>query len=189
MTGKTHQILGLTTGVATYLAFAPESYGPATFFSVLVMCYFSALLPDLDRPTAKLWADIPMGHEMGHVVDPLFKHRNISHSILGVAIFGFLIQLFFHSFPAYWGVDTNLLSVVSIVSYSSHVISDMFTVDGVPLLFPLKRMFGLPPKPFDGIRIETGKWFENLVIFPLLNLILVVIIVSKWDLIKTIIFK
>lgn len=189
MTGKTHQALGLTIGVVSYLNYAPQSYGPATFFAVLIACYFSSLLPDLDRPTAKLYSDIPLGHEVGHVVDPLFKHRNISHSFLGVAIFAFLIYFLFMKFPIYWGIDRYILLGVSIAAYSSHLIADMFTVEGIPLLFPLKKMFGIPPKPFEGVRIETGKWFENLVLFPIINLVLVITLVTKWDLIKIIIFK
>ena len=189
MTGKTHQTLGITIGVVSYLNYAPESYNPATFFAILIACYFASLLPDLDRPTAKIWSDLPLGHEVGHVVDPFFKHRNISHSILGVVIFACLAYFLFMKFPSYWGIDKYILLGVSVAAYFSHLLADMFTVEGVPLLFPVKKMFGIPPKPFEGVRIETGKWFENMVLFPIINLILVITLFMKWDLIKIILFK
>lgn len=189
MTGKTHQILGLTTGIITYLSIASPVYNPATPFSVLFACHLSALLPDLDRPTAKIWQSFPMGHNLGHIIDPLFKHRNVSHSILGFVVFGFLLKIILNQFPSYWGTNIDLIWLSAQVAYASHLIADMFTVDGIPLLFPLKKSFGIPPKPLEGIRIETGKWFENLIIFPLLNLILFGIIWLKWETIKSIILK
>jgi hypothetical protein len=50
------------------------------------------------------------------------------------------------------------------------------TAEGIPVLFPYQRMYGIPPRPFQGVRIITGKWFENLVVFPLVNILFVVIV-------------
>jgi hypothetical protein len=65
----------------------------------------------------------------------------------------------------------------------------MLTVEGIPLFWPWRKKFGIPPKPFDGIRIETGKWFENIVIFPLVDIILIILIYSNWSTIKSLIYK
>lgn len=189
MMGRTHQILGITSGLVTFTNMAPYQYGPATAFAALFLSSFGALIPDLDRPTAKIWSSLPGGKTIGRLVDPLFKHRNFSHSILGVIFFSLLLWRLFLVFPSYWGVNTNLVLICFIVAFFSHLIADMLTEEGVPLLFPLKRSFGFPPRPFQGIRIITGKWFENFVIFPLLNLVLFVMIILKWHLIKAILFK
>ncbi len=48
----------------------------------------------------------------------------------------------------------------------SHLFMDMFTKEGVPLLLPLPFKFGMPP--LRRLRVTTGKWVENIVVFPLL---------------------
>jgi hypothetical protein len=56
------------------------------------------------------------------------------------------------------------------------VTADMFTEEGVPLLFPLEYHFGIPPDPFQKVRIKTGRWFENLVVYPVVNIALFFVI-------------
>lgn len=65
----------------------------------------------------------------------------------------------------------------------------MWTNEGIPLLFPWKKFFGLPPKPFDGVRVATGKWFENLVIFPAVTLYLIIFILSSLASLRSFILK
>lgn len=186
MTGKTHQIVGIITGFGWYLAQADPVYSPATLAFALVGSHLAALLPDLDNSAAEFWHSLPYGHVAGKVVDPLIKHRNITHSIIGVVLAGVGLYYLLGLCPSYWGVDTRLVLDVMIVSYCSHLLMDMFTVEGIPLFWPSKRMFGIPPKPFDGIRIVTGKWFENLVVFPLVNIVLILLIISFWSIIRQI---
>ncbi len=189
MTGKTHQILGISSGLAAYFSQAPAEYNPATLGAVFVVSYFAALLPDIDQPAAKIWQSFPLGHVAGRIIDPFFEHRNLSHSILGAA--GFTIGAFylFTSLPDYWGLNSKLLALAFSVSYLSHLLADLVTVEGIPLFFPFSKMQGFPPKPFDGLRVLTGKWFENLIIFPLVNLGLILIIVLNLSKIKAILFK
>jgi len=189
MTGKTHQILGLSCGLTYFLVAANSSYAPATLAAVLVASHLAALIPDIDEHSALIWEKIPLGHALGHVSDPFLKHRNLTHTFLSVVIFLFAAKYLIGVFPAYWNIDKNILLVSSVIAYSSHIFADMFTAEGVPLFFPIKKMIGIPPKPFQGVRIQTGKWFENLIIFPVLNLYLVVIIINYWDKIKIALFK
>jgi len=189
MTGKTHRILGVSAGLTYALSALDSQYSPATLAAVLTGSYFASLIPDLDRSTADIWDNIPLGKAVGKIVDPLIKHRNISHSLLGILIFILVSYLIIDSFPIYWGVNKDIAFVSISLAYISHLLADMFTVDGIPLFYPSRRAFGIPPRPFDGIRILTGKWFENLIIFPLIDIYLVAIILIKWQHIKTIIFK
>jgi len=76
-----------------------------------------------------------------------------------------------------------------VISYASHLLADSFTVEGIPILYPWHRNFGIPPKPLEGIRIQTGEWFENLIIFPIINIALIVLVFGNWDNIKTILLK
>lgn len=189
MTGKTHRIIGIAAGLTYLVASAEPEYSPATLGFVVAGSYIASLIPDMDRPAADIWNTLPFGRTIGEIVDPFFKHRNISHSLLGLGIFGFGIYVLLGSFPDYWGIDTDIVLTASLIAMGTHLIADMFTVEGIPLLYPWHRMLGIPPKPLDGIRILTGKWFENLVIFPIVNLWLVITVIVKWDIIKSMLLK
>jgi len=189
LTGKTHQILGLTLGLGTYLAMANPVYGPATLGAVIAFSSIGALLPDIDNAAADIWHTIPFGHTAGKIVDPFIGHRNITHSLIGLLITSVCLYYLFRSFPEYWGINTSIVFISSMVAYLSHLFADSVTVEGIPLFWPAKWRFGILPKPFDGIRIMTGQWFENLIIFPLVNLSLFLLIISKWYIIELILFK
>lgn len=189
MTGKTHRIFGLTCGVGYYLASVQPQYSPATFGAVIVGSYLGALLPDIDQPMADIWDSLPFGHTIGKIPGAIIKHRHLSHSLLGLVVFNFLIFLILRTFPSYWGINTTLVLVSTIIAYASHLLADAFTVEGIPILYPWHRNFGLPPKPLDGIRIESGQWFENLVLFPAVTIALVVVIIANWHNIKLVLYK
>lgn len=188
MTGKTHRVLGFIAG-GGFLLLQPTEYQPATLGAILVASYFGSLLPDLDQPMADIWDSLPLGHMAGKLADPFLKHRNVSHSILGLAVFSYLFYLLTNNFPGYWNINLDYLNLSFILAYSSHLLTDMTTVEGLPFLYPYKRMFGIPPKPFHGIRIETGKWFENLVLFPALNLALIIIFFTNINKLRQTIFQ
>lgn len=189
MTGKTHQLLGITAGLTYYLAQAEPTYNPATFGAVLVFSYLAALLPDIDQPTGKLWHFLPFGHTLGQISDPFLEHRNLTHSLLGVGLVGVGLFYLFRIFPHYWGIEPQTVFIASIIAYLSHLLADMFTNEGIPLFFPYKRFFGLPPKPFDGFRVATGKWFENLVIFPTITVFFIIFVLANYSSIRAILLK
>jgi len=189
MTGKTHRIFGITAGLSYYFATTVHQYSPATFGAVVVGSYFGSLLPDIDQPVSDIWDSLPFGHTIGKVPGALLRHRHLSHSLLGLIVFNFLIFLILQTFPSYWGIDTTVVLTVMVISYASHLLADSFTVEGIPILYPWHRNFGIPPKPLEGIRIQTGEWFENLIIFPIINIALIVLVFGNWDNIKTILLK
>ena len=191
MTGKTHQAIGLTTAIGWYLLRGVPAYNPATFAAVLIGGSLSSLLPDIDQPAGEIWDKIPLvGHTAGKVTSKItFGHRNITHSILGFFLINLGIFKVLSLFPDYWGINSNKVFIACSLSYGFHLLADSFTVEGIPLLFPYQRMFGIPPKPLEGIRIQSGKWFENLIIFPLINIIFITLVISNWEKIRTILFK
>jgi inner membrane protein len=188
MTGRTHQIIGLTSGLAVYiLAFSP-TYSPATLGAALVGAHIGALLPDIDQPTSQLWRALPFGRIGGEFADIFLKHRNLTHSLLGFFLLGWGLNALLVSFPAYWGINGLHVWIITMVAYASHLIADAVTVEGIPLLFPYQHMFGIPPHPFAGVRIITGGWFENLIIFPAVNIALILLIWIQWDTLRLILF-
>ncbi|MCX6809479.1 MAG: metal-dependent hydrolase [Candidatus Berkelbacteria bacterium] len=189
MTGKTHQVLGMATALSYFVSQSDVKYSPATMGAVLVAAHLTSVLPDIDQPAAQIWAELPFGKTIGKISDPILKHRNITHSAVGFILIGTGLFYLFKLFPDYWGIDRRVLLIASLIAYCSHLVADMFTQEGIPLFFPYKRMIGIPPKPFDGIRIMTGKWFENLVIFPAVNLFFIIFIILNWSKIKMILLR
>lgn len=189
MTGKTHQVFGLTVGLGVVLLQGEPQYAPATFAAAAVTSSLAALLPDLDRSSASIWNALPLGNFFGRIVDPLLSHRNISHSLLGLGLFIWGFWSLVNLAPGYWGIDRQLVVQAFAAAYASHLLADAVTVAGIPIFFPYQKMFGFPPRPFEGLRIITGKWFENLVVFPLFNLLLIGLVVSQWRVIRTFLFR
>lgn len=188
MTGKTHKVISITFSLGYYLSAVRPEYGPATFASVIVVSYLGALLPDIDQPAGELWGKLPFGRDLSELANPFLKHRNITHSLFGVVISALIVTIILGRFPSYWGINQIQVLTAFLIGYLSHLLADMFTVEGIPLFFPYQHMFGIPPKPLEGIRITTGQWFENLVIFPLFNLLLIIIIWVNWANIKHILY-
>jgi len=189
MTGKTHQVAGLTLSMGYFLINNTPSYNPATFGAVLAVSSIAALLPDIDQPAGKVWHLMPFGDQVGKAANTFLEHRNITHSILGFGLISYGFYRLLSLAPSYWGINTHYVLVAFMLAYGVHLLADMFTVQGIPLLFPFQETYGIPPKPFDGIRILTGKWFENLVIFPTINILLLILIITYWGSIKNILLK
>jgi inner membrane protein len=123
------------------------------------------LTPDIDQPTAKLWHEIPAGSVFGKILSPLFGgHRFISHSIIGIILFGVLshavLQLASHTIL----INMNLVWWSFMIGYVSHLIMDTFTHEGVPWLFPIPWKIGIPPIKL--LRVKTGGLIEQAIIFP-----------------------
>jgi inner membrane protein len=91
-------------------------------------------------------------------------HRLISHSILGLFIFGYLSKLGLMRLGSILLVDMNIVWIAFMVGVVSHLLADMLTKEGVPLLFPLPWEIGIPPFRF--LRIKTGGLIEKSVVFP-----------------------
>lgn len=189
MLGRTHQIIGVTSGLATYIYVFPLAYSPATFGTALVAAHIAALLPDIDQPASTIWRSLPFGRVGGALVNPFLKHRNLTHSALGYALVGWGLHALFSHLPPYWGIHGDQVWIVAMIAYGSHLLADALTVEGIPFLFPYPKMYGIPPYPFAGLRIQTGHWFENLLIFPFVNLVLLSFIYLEWRLIHQILFR
>lgn len=190
MTGKTHRLFGITSAGATYLIWTQPHYAPATLLAVLLFGHIGSLLPDFDSAAADIWDSVPFGSAVGPVASKVaFGHRNITHSLLGVAVFGGLSWWAAQHVPPYWGIETQWVWVAFMIGYVLHLLADSLTEQGIPLLWPAKGMYGFPPKPFEDVRIVTGGWFENLIIFPALNLLFWGGLLLNWPLISLYIFK
>lgn len=165
MTGRTHDLAAFT---ALSFVVATQPLPEMRLSTVLVALsanFIGGLAPDIDQPTASLWNRLPAGGVWGRVFYRfLGGHRFISHSILGVFLFGFLLDLLLDAMSGVVLVDMNVVWGSFMIGFVSHLFMDMLTRDGVPWLFPIPIHFGMPP--FRLMRIKTGGFVEKSVIFP-----------------------
>jgi inner membrane protein len=168
MTGRTHDLAAITALSIVVLIEPLRTITLSTLIIALFANLAGGIAPDIDQPTAPLWRNLPVGKYFGRVFDKLTGgHRFLTHSILGLAIFGFLIHflLVFLS-PIMHNTNTGLVWWAFMIGMLSHLIMDSFTKEGVPWLLPIPIKFGFPP--LKKLRIRTGHWAEKIIIFPLL---------------------
>ncbi len=165
MVAKTHNAIAFASLVTIAAFYPPQALNLPTLFGAIIANNIGGLIPDMDSGGNYLWGLLPQGKFLGRFLRKIFyKHRTITHSFLGLfLIFNFLNLLIPKLFNPNF-VDPNIIIISIMIGFISHLISDSLTEEGVPLLFPLRINFGLPP--IRKVRIKTGKWFENFVVFP-----------------------
>lgn len=128
MSGANHVVGGIVfTGL--YLSMfdvniysKPQYLGLAIFFS---------LLPDIDHTKSIVGK---MFYPVAKFLDRRFGHRTITHSLL--CYFG--LALVIGIVERTW-LNTTIATSIFLWAYASHLILDMLTVQGVPLLYPFKK--------------------------------------------------
>jgi inner membrane protein len=166
MTGRTHDLAAFTALAVVILAEPARTVRLSTLLIALLANQMGGIAPDIDQPTAPLWRNLPIGGPIGKVLDKLVGgHRFLTHSLLGVALFSFLMKLLLTALhPLTPHTDMGLVLWAFIIGMLSHLVMDTLTKEGVPWLLPIPFKFGFPPlKTF---RITTGRKIETLVVFP-----------------------
>lgn len=155
----------------------------ATIIACLIANQIGALLPDVDQASNQLWSMLPADKFLGKFLNKLFgTHRTLSHSIIGIFLIykiglWLLPKLFNQKF-----INPMMVFWALMIGYISHLFLDLFTEEGIPLLFPIKWKFGLPP--IKALRIKSGKGVEKLIIFPLILVYIVWFLITNWPILK-----
>ncbi len=182
---RTHDVAAITVLAAVVLAQPLRTVTLSTAIVAVVANQIGGIAPDIDQPTAPFWRNLPVGGIFGRLIGrTLGGHRFLSHSILGLALFGFLTNLllqFLH--PIMPNVDIGLVWWAFMIGMVSHLVMDSFTKEGVPWLLPIPWKFGFPP--VKRLRITTGKKVEHFIILPLLILVAVWLFSSHYVEIST----
>jgi membrane-bound metal-dependent hydrolase YbcI (DUF457 family) len=166
MTARTHDLAAATALAVLVLAYAPAPLRLSTVLVALLANQLGGITPDIDQPTAPLWRNLPEGHFVGRFFGKLLGgHRFVSHSLLGLALFGWLSNLLLHFLhPIMSHVDITLVWYAFLIGYISHLVMDTLTKEGVPWLLPIPFKFGAPP--LRRFRVTTGKAVETLMVLP-----------------------
>lgn len=166
MTGRTHDLAAFTAlsfVVATQPI--PQDLSLATVIVSISANFVGGLAPDIDQSTAELWGRIRGGSILGKMLAPLFGgHRFISHSFLGMALFGYGSWFILNLMSSVLIVNMDVVWWAFMIGFASHLIMDTFTRDGVPWLFPIPIKWGIPP--FRALRMKTGGLLEKSFVFP-----------------------
>ena len=185
MTGRTHDLAAFTALSYVALTQPIQHLSLSTMIVAFTANMIGGLTPDIDQPTAKLWHEIPAGSIFGKILSPLLGgHRFISHSIVGLVVFGILsyyaLQLASHSLL----VNMSTVWWSFMIGYFSHLVMDTITHEGVPWFFPIPWKIGIPP--IKVLRVKTGGLVEKAIIFP--GLILVTIYIYYLNYSKVLLF-
>lgn len=167
MTGRTHDLAAFTALTYVLVTIPPEKISLATALVAFTANMVGGLAPDLDQSTASLWRRIRGGSILGKIISPLIGgHRFLSHSVIGVILSGFILSAILKLMEQVLIVDMDIVWWAFMIGFISHLVMDLFTHDGVPLLFPIPFRFGIPPLSF--LRIKTGGLIEKSFVFPIL---------------------
>ncbi len=107
------------------------------WWHIIPSALLTSLLPDIDHPQSVLgqrlrWIAIPIARTFGH--------RGFTHSLLALSS---VILLFQSDLLERFLIPSDVLHGM-IIGYCSHLLSDMLTPAGIPLLWPFSLRFGLP---------------------------------------------
>ena len=107
----------------------------------------ASLLPDIDHPKSLIGTLLK---PLSLTINRRYGHRTITHSGVTLIILTLAIAII-----EKLATGANSLALVFFFAYFSHLMLDMMTLQGVPLLYPItKNPFVIPGNP--GYRIRTG---------------------------------
>ena len=137
MNAGQHLTFGTLLGIGTQFATGLPLTGLLAFPSYYGGITLGSLLPDIDHPQSYL------GRRLRILSVPIFKifgHRGITHSFLFMGIIGTATAVWWASNPLFFG---GLF-----IGILSHLLGDMCTVSGVPLLYPKTKRYGFRKRRF-----------------------------------------
>ena len=113
----------------------------------IITMLVATTLPDIDLPKSTIGRTFK---PISQYINRRWGHRTITHSFITLLIVTLFLAMLEKQIT-----DKNTLSLVFFYAYLSHLLLDMVTLMGVPLLYPFsKNPFVLPGNP--RYRIRTG---------------------------------
>ncbi len=167
MIQRTHDLAAVALVSYYFLTNPPPSLTWETLLGIGVATFIGGIIPDIDNVASPAWKHKLTPWEGKISRDFLEGHRHLSHSILGILLFTWVLGLLLKTIVLSH-VDSHLVETAFFLGQLSHLFADTVTIEGVPWLYPIPFKFGIPPFKF--MRIRTGGWVEKIIIFPLLLL-------------------
>jgi len=154
---RAHRVAGVCTGTIAATYVYQETFGTVSSWNVdsfvtlgivLAGSILGSLLPDIDHPNSRIGRKLPV---VSRVVNKVFGHRGFTHTLLAQLLL--VLSLFMLSGVVPRGITGYYLPFAFglIVGYASHLLLDMLTVSGIPLLYPFIT------RPIRLARFKTGR--------------------------------
>ncbi|WAT02808.1 metal-dependent hydrolase [Rouxiella chamberiensis] len=137
MTAEGHLIFSIACAVFAKKAQLSPELAHGDWWHIVPASLLMSLVPDIDHPKSLL------GQRLRFISQPIariFGHRGFTHSLLAVAAGVFLLKT---RLPPDWVIPIDALHGM-VIGYLSHILADMLTPAGVPLLWPCRWRFRLP---------------------------------------------
>ena len=131
MKGHTHLLFALLLGILYFDYFIGE-IGLALKIAFAAMLVIGALLPDIDQKESSASHKAPV---LSGLVRLFSKHRGIMHSVW-IPVIIFLVAKFI--VVKYFNLP-DLILMGFLIGYSSHLIGDAITVQGISPITPLHK--------------------------------------------------
>lgn len=126
MTGKAHAALGAAIG--GIVAYSIKDTGQQAV--IMSMAVLGSLTPDIDHVKSRISQKYPV---LAVVISKIFGHRNFLHSPAFVLILWILLH-------------ASLPGIAFVYGYGGHLLQDLCTKGGIPLLQPLsKKKYAILP--------------------------------------------
>lgn len=140
MTACGHLIFALSSAIFAKKIELSSTLAQGVWGHVVIGGILSSLIPDIDHPKSFLgqrlkWLSVP--------ISKIFGHRGITHSLLAITACYIFICSSLSPQTIIINVPADFIHAM-IVGYISHIIADMLTPAGVPLLWPYRRRFSIP---------------------------------------------
>jgi inner membrane protein len=163
MKARTHDLAAITALGVVVVSQPNLKMSLGTAIAAVLANQLGGIAPDIDQPIAPFWRNLPIGGFFGRIIGKMLGgHRFITHSLLGLALFGFFVHwvlVFFH--PIFPNIEIAIVWWAFMIGMVSHLVMDSITKEGVPWLLPLPIKFGFPP--IRSMRITTGKIGEGII--------------------------
>ncbi|MFT4325272.1 metal-dependent hydrolase [Candidatus Liberibacter solanacearum] len=137
MTFKGHCIFALASVIlAKKVSFSP-ALAEGEWGIIALGALLSCLLPDIDHSQSFISRHLKI---ISFFTSYILKHRGFTHSILAVILYVECIHQFFPSTL----IPYQDFQDAMIIGYVSHLVADILTPAGIPLLWPCPWRFCLP---------------------------------------------
>lgn len=135
MKGSTHIMFGTLLGVGTQIVTGIPMTTFLSYPSYYGGVFLGSLLPDIDHPQSYLGRRTK---PLSVLINKCFGHRGFTHSLLSTLILGVASAVYWSVNPLFFGGF--------LLGYLSHLLGDMTTPSGIPLLYPNKKRYKLFPR-------------------------------------------
>ncbi|RKO61839.1 metal-dependent hydrolase [Caldibacillus debilis] len=159
MNGTSHKIAGASAAlmVSTWM-FRDVSVDATTYIAIgtsVIGGALGGLLPDIDHPGSTLGRRARI---LSYPINKLAGHRGITHTLLALVLLSYLLFVISGWIPIAWKGYGLVFFIGIIIGYASHLVLDMLTVSGIPLLYPFSsKMIRIA-----GLRTGKDDWLVIL---------------------------